>query len=291
MRWDDERYVRLYTRDTANWTSWPWQARALLPLLMRKVDRAGLLHVGRTKVNAMVAAMVALPVEVVTVGMAALTEHEPGDEPTVRVADGVLCLVSFMAAQEARMSDAARQRESRERARDVAIGRNIVNPAEPVSQPVTACHTPSQPVTPSLSDPSLADPSRAERERAPGAATPPPRVKPGRPKKPDPIDQHRAVAAELWQAMDAARMLAIPGARSLRAADSELRRVAVLLEAGRTREECEHVIAVYAADSRRDPAQRRWFDGVSMWRPENFARALGRTPEEPKRQPAYNGRG
>ena len=43
MDWANERYVRLYTRDTVTWKMWPWEARAIFPLLMRKVDRAGVL--------------------------------------------------------------------------------------------------------------------------------------------------------------------------------------------------------------------------------------------------------
>jgi hypothetical protein len=46
MRWPDESYVKLYTRDTPTWRAMAWQARALLPLLMRKVDKAGLMECG-----------------------------------------------------------------------------------------------------------------------------------------------------------------------------------------------------------------------------------------------------
>lgn len=60
MRWSDERYVRVYTRDSANWLSWPWRARALLPLLLRKVDRAGLLKLPSGRPVAALAAVVGL---------------------------------------------------------------------------------------------------------------------------------------------------------------------------------------------------------------------------------------
>lgn len=48
MDWQDERFVRLYTRDTADWLTWPWQSRALFPLLMRKADRVGRVSMGRS---------------------------------------------------------------------------------------------------------------------------------------------------------------------------------------------------------------------------------------------------
>ena len=47
MRWEDENYVRLYTRDTTDWKLLSWEARALFVLLMRKLDRAGILELGR----------------------------------------------------------------------------------------------------------------------------------------------------------------------------------------------------------------------------------------------------
>lgn len=71
MRWEDERYVRVYTRDTATWKTLPWQARALLPLLMRKLDRAGLMELGGEGASG-IAAVLDLPATVVRPGLAAL---------------------------------------------------------------------------------------------------------------------------------------------------------------------------------------------------------------------------
>lgn len=47
MRWEDERYVRVYTRDTVDWQGLSFDAQALFLLLLRKVDRAGLLDLGK----------------------------------------------------------------------------------------------------------------------------------------------------------------------------------------------------------------------------------------------------
>jgi hypothetical protein len=92
MRWEDERYVRLYTRDTITWKMLPWEGKALLALLFRKVDRAGLIDVGDYGAEG-VAALVDLPTEVVTEGLASLIKAK-----TVQWAEGgtVLLLPNFL---------------------------------------------------------------------------------------------------------------------------------------------------------------------------------------------------
>lgn len=47
MNWSDERYVRLYTRDTADWMALSFDAQALLSLLLRKADRSGVIACGK----------------------------------------------------------------------------------------------------------------------------------------------------------------------------------------------------------------------------------------------------
>lgn len=144
MRWEDERYVRLYTRDSATWALLPWQGRCLLPLLLRKVDRAGVLEVLEGEEVAALAELVKVPEEVVGPGLEALQKRG-----TVVIRAGKLQLPTFLAAQEARASDKIRQQKSRELA---AI-------AEGVSHGVTRGHTRSHgvtDVTPSLAVPSLA---------------------------------------------------------------------------------------------------------------------------------------
>ncbi len=47
MNWSDERYVRVYTRDTAEWLCLSFMAQGLFCLLLRKVDRAGVLSLGK----------------------------------------------------------------------------------------------------------------------------------------------------------------------------------------------------------------------------------------------------
>jgi hypothetical protein len=51
--------------------------------------------------------------------------------------------------------------------------------------------------------------------------------------------------------------------------------VQALLDAGYTVADVCAVIDHYGAEARRNPQAQRWHNGVTPYRPENFARALG----------------
>lgn len=125
MNWSDERYVRVYTRDTISWFSIGWEAQALFLLILRKVDRAGVLDMGIGPLGVDVGTdaiadgceglggLLRMPAEVVRRALARL------------LADGCivhegqyLVVKNFIEAQESTMSTVTRQRESRERRRD-----------------------------------------------------------------------------------------------------------------------------------------------------------------------------
>src|SRR4051812_34670403 len=116
MRWEDERYVRLYTRDTVEWEMLCWQARALMPQILRKVDRAGLLELGKHGARGL-AKSVKLPLDVVQFGLDG-TDEGPGLLPSgsVELRGTLLVIPNFIAAQETASSDAQRKRDQRERA-------------------------------------------------------------------------------------------------------------------------------------------------------------------------------
>lgn len=124
MRWEDERYIRLYTRDTVEWRMLPWQSKALLPLILRKVDRAGLLELGKHGARGL-ASIVELPLEVVEPGLAGLLE-----DGCLLLRDTLIAVPNFIVAQEAPSSDALRAREYRARqrteARDAVVTRSVV---------------------------------------------------------------------------------------------------------------------------------------------------------------------
>ncbi len=154
MRWEDERYVKVYTRDTADWLALSFDAQALFCLLLRKVDRAGVFPLGRQGKKAVA----------ITLGQAALW---PRLEPALDelVADGCvlldgdrLIIRNFLEAQEAKQSDRARQAKSRETARAVTNRDELSRNVTPESHGVTRGHSESQVVTPSLAVPSRAEP-------------------------------------------------------------------------------------------------------------------------------------
>ncbi len=115
MDWSNERYVRVYTRDTVTWQLLSWQAQGLLLCLLRKVDRAGVLDIGAHAPERAVAAVTGWPLEVVEAALPELLKAGP-----VEVSNGALVYPNYIAANEAKQSDAQRSRESRARRRDRA---------------------------------------------------------------------------------------------------------------------------------------------------------------------------
>jgi hypothetical protein len=186
MRWDDEPYVRLYKRETPEWSVLSWQARALFHELLKRVDMAGLLMVGRSGVRGL-AGLVRMPIDVVEAAMHG-DDGLLADGCVVEV-DGGYLLPNFVEAQQARQSDRARKAEqrARDRATKLATGKghteshavtNGHTESEPVtasdnlgqsvtnrdheSQNVTDCHTRSHDVTRGHSEQSRAEQSRSE---------------------------------------------------------------------------------------------------------------------------------
>lgn len=182
MRWEDERYVRFYTRDTPEFLALSWTARALFGLIMRKVDRAGILPVGKLGLKGVAVAVGGPWVEV----EAPLRELIDDGCVLFNESRGAIILPNFIPAQEASQSDAARKRASRERARadfgastdspekahivtrcDEIASRDVTQQGHVQSHPVTSGHTRSLCAVSSVPS----DPSRTED---PEVATPPP---------------------------------------------------------------------------------------------------------------------
>jgi hypothetical protein len=183
MDWSNERYVRLYTRDSLTWKLWPWQSRAIFCALLRKVDRAGVLDVGDHDPALGVAAVTEIPPDVVgdflppLLSSGAVTAHA-----------GQVAIPGYLAAQEAVYSDKQRQAESRARRRAKAVTKR-----DKKDEFVTDRHAPSHGVTPYRTVPELTEPESisllptveahpAERESRPeGSGI--------EPKKPDRIER------------------------------------------------------------------------------------------------------
>lgn len=131
LNFADERYVRLYVRDTVTWRRWDWRARGLWCLLLRVVDRAGVLDLGDDPDESL-AAILDCDLDA---ARAALEQWLA--RGSVRITDGALVVPNFVAAQETPQSDRMRQAESRAKRRSRALG-------------VTPCHAESRSVTPSV---------------------------------------------------------------------------------------------------------------------------------------------
>jgi hypothetical protein len=121
MDWSDEPYVRLYTRDTTNWRRFGWEGQAVLSLLLRKVDRAGVLDLGDLAPWEAVALATGMPEEVVQTGVARLLKLG-----TLTVRGEQLVIPNHLAAQTSTKSDKLRQKETRER-RALGLDPSVTN--------------------------------------------------------------------------------------------------------------------------------------------------------------------
>lgn len=181
MRWEDERWIKVYTRDTADWLALSWKAQGLYGLIERKVDTAGTLDLGRRGKPGLSAHIG---------GPSAWAEMEPALDELIRegwvVLSGTTLVVpTFVDSQRATQSDKARKQRERERARDVALkGANVTNRDASVtncddgSQNVTKCHEESEAVTRchalSRREEKRGEETRGEEKGGVGGHTPPP---------------------------------------------------------------------------------------------------------------------
>lgn len=118
LSWEDEDWRKAFTHgDVPEFDVLPWEARALYRELWMRVDRAGVLRLGKLGRRA-VAVAVRLPAEVCDPGLAALEADE-----WVRVTGDRLVIPHFLPAQEAKSSDASRAKRHRERAK--ALGETV----------------------------------------------------------------------------------------------------------------------------------------------------------------------
>ncbi len=192
MRWEDERYVRVYTRDTVDWMALSFEAQGLFALLLRKVDRAGVLELGKRGKQA-IAVAIGHPSKWKTIGPAL---EELIQDGCVVVETERLIIRNFIEAQEAKQSDKVRQAKSREMARSAILPLAAVTKRDEMSresserhtasQPVTSGHTASRDVTPAvLSQPCSAVPLNTSSDAAaPTSAGKRPRT--SKPKAPRP---------------------------------------------------------------------------------------------------------
>lgn len=300
MNWEDERFVKIYVRDTGEWAMLSWDAQALLMQLLRKVDRSGVMQLGKPGRRA-------LPAVLGHKDQAARIDaalDELIKDGCARLLQDRLVVPNFIAAQEAKQSDKLRQAESRARRREIAIAdsESDVTKRDRMSRDVTGCHDLSQPVTPRL-DQTRSDDTRVDQEipRAQARDLPqvgpvehmplhgserrwpaPPPDKQPKPVQPSllpeadkPLDKHAQAAKSLLAELSAARKRVSPGARDLEPSAGNLKHILARLKdkPPQTPDQLRHVIAVAEAQAKRDQSLR-WFDAATPFRAENIARYL-----------------
>jgi hypothetical protein len=168
MRWEDERWVKLYTRDIGDWLLLSFEAQGLFRLLLTKVDGAGIIHLGRAGRRA-VAGIVGHPTRWETIEPAL---DELLTDGCLVLEGDQLVMPNFIEAQEAKTSD----REKKRRQREADRARVLSEPPKPpesigvghrVSPEVTDSHRVS-PIVPNQKRP---DQTRPEEKRVDVEAT------------------------------------------------------------------------------------------------------------------------
>lgn len=117
MDWDNETFVKVYTRDTGEWMMLSWDAKSLFLHLLRKVDKSGVLQLGKHGKHALPSALGHR--EETTRILSALEELLA--DGCVGLTEDRLVIPNFMDAQKARMSDRLRQQRARDHRREQAI--------------------------------------------------------------------------------------------------------------------------------------------------------------------------
>lgn len=279
MNFDDERFVKIFTRDTVTWKLLGWEGRCVLLMLLRKVDRAGCVDLGSGIEG--LALLLDLPDDVTERGLAACLRRG-----CVTQLYQIAVVPNFVRAQDSRQTDRVRQAESRARRRDSGLVSQTVTDTnehvtkrDEVSQPVTRSHTMSHDVTPRLEQTrpdqnqySLVDlePAQPELALVPQQAAD---VSP-KPAKPTEAQVRDRVARALYAELVAARRSVIASARLSPDSAPKPAGLAGLLASlgqGYTPEQIRHAIKLKVAEVRADPEQARWF--VATWfRPSNIER-------------------
>lgn len=161
MDFSNERYVRYYVRETTTWKVLPFESQALLPQMLRLVDRSGVLELGGVDpVAAVWAALPKWPRPLIESGLTGLLERG-----VILHSGDTIVWPRFLEAQESSQTDRLRQAESRAKRREIAMSvtnRDAgVTKRDKMSQLVTACHTVSHDVTPAV----LAEPAVPEEKK------------------------------------------------------------------------------------------------------------------------------
>ncbi len=225
--------------------------------LLRKVDRAGILYLGKRGQEG-IGAMLGTEWNGISVALEILLK-----DGCVTIANNALVIRNFMAAQETPSSDAQRQRRQREKAKYVVLNGSDVTESHTPSHGVTDCHTASLCTVLNCTVPNCKPNKKREKVSI--------------------NEETKQVAEQVLKQLNEARKRVIANCRDLGPVGANIKHIADRLSDGNTLADCEHVIAVAEADVRKDPKATKWMQPVTMFRPDNFARKLGMTAKAPQR--------
>lgn len=299
MNFDDERFVKIFTRDTVTWKLLGWEGRCVLLMLLRKVDRAGCIDLASGIEG--LALLLDLPEDVTERGFAACLRRG-----CVTQREHIAVVPNFVRAQDSRQTDRVRQAESRARRRDSGlVSQNVTDPTEAVtkrdevSQPVTPCHTASHDVTPRLDQTRLdqnkyshvdSEPSQPEPKLEPQQAAesghksqsnaPCEEQSQAKPKR---ASAHTAIATTLLGELSAARMRLNPKNRVYPPSPAHLREIERCLREGLTVDQLRNVILVWEAMVKAGKLSPDNFDSLTPFRASNVAKYTEKSLEEARR--------
>ena len=112
MNFEDEEYVRVYTRKTITYKLLGWEGRTVLWHLMLEATQAGVVEIGDGDAVEAVTLLTELPVEVVSAGLSRLASRGVTERH-----GSSLVITRFVEAQTARRSERVRAAEYRGRVR------------------------------------------------------------------------------------------------------------------------------------------------------------------------------
>jgi hypothetical protein len=165
LDWSNERYVRLYTRDTKTWLLLGWEGQCVFSLILRKVDRAGVLDDIRDGADLAVIFSNGFPIELAQVGLDRLISTG-----VVELTNSGLVIPNFIEAQETAMSNGERCRKYRETRRDRARAtQNVSRTTQNMSSMTrgnTGRHEATHADTPNLTTPNCTVPNEVNKKSA-----------------------------------------------------------------------------------------------------------------------------
>lgn len=294
VNWDDEPFIKVYTRDTVWWCSLSWQAQGLLVLILRKCDRAGVIDLA-----GLGAAGLAGQLKMPTADLERYLPELTGKYGAIRVTDAKLVALNFVEAQGANKSERLRAKEHREKRRSDALRENDEKTENVTNRDATV--TKSDAASQKVTKPSRLRKEKKREEKRdppkpplpgglpppgeslplPGVDPPPLPEKTGKPKKPKPelsayardcIRRFREPAVKIHELQEKLRTEVFPATRIKAPWETRIAPIAEILAAGYSVEDCEHVLYVRAEEAKQQSraGQKHYFNGTTHWGRKHF---------------------